>query len=534
MAEQGKKVEVRFGAFTCSIEGYDNPVEQMREILGMMQRMITETPALAEADPDFDAQQIESAMSGKTGEGDQSTTPGVVVIRSSEASEEASGADDAEAADQEAEEIPEAADPEAVPERADEADTNETLPDSDPFTFLANSVTPKHTDRVSGLERASEQAAASLHDGRHTEADTAPVEVEPQPVAEFEDFSAEPEEATEEITRKVEAEPEAEPRVSKNIFGTPEPSPAATEPGEGFNIFASPTMRATSDTPQTAPSQPVEPVVPVQESPVDEPIRQEPATAAQMEAAEDKPEPKEKRPAIGFDIRKAFSRLSRDRKQDKPDASTDAASTTTTAIATPQASAPTDEPEAPAPRASRETVNVTSIFAPPKPEEPASTGSATDQAQESAPTTTTPAPENDAPKAPSRFESLLSRVHGEPMVGAPADPAPADVAPIEEPEQLWPEPAELAQRGGDLSVSGQLAASAAWLTIVQGKSRITRREVMEVLEKIPTETPRALADRIKGFGKLVRSGTLILVDDGLFALAQNERERFRSMIDPQV
>ena len=74
MAEQGKKVEVRFGAFQCSIEGYDNPTEQMREILGMMQRMIAETPQLAEADPGFDADRIGDALS----EGD-TATPGIVV-----------------------------------------------------------------------------------------------------------------------------------------------------------------------------------------------------------------------------------------------------------------------------------------------------------------------------------------------------------------------------------------------------------------------------------------------------------------------
>ena len=76
-----------------------------------------------------------------------------------------------------------------------------------------------------------------------------------------------------------------------------------------------------------------------------------------------------------------------------------------------------------------------------------------------------------------------------------------------------------------------IASAAAWLTLEQGKSRLTRREVMEVLEQIPSGGPRALADRIKGFGKLVRSGTLILVDDGVFAMAQNERERFQSLIN---
>ena len=53
----------------------------MREILGMMQRMITETPALAEADPKFDASRLEDAIAN---EDPDSPTPGIVVIRNSD------------------------------------------------------------------------------------------------------------------------------------------------------------------------------------------------------------------------------------------------------------------------------------------------------------------------------------------------------------------------------------------------------------------------------------------------------------------
>ena len=77
MTDSAKKVEVRFGAFACTIEGYDDPVAQMREVLAMMQRMISETPALAEA-AEFNADDVKDALK----EGD--TTPGVVVIRSAD------------------------------------------------------------------------------------------------------------------------------------------------------------------------------------------------------------------------------------------------------------------------------------------------------------------------------------------------------------------------------------------------------------------------------------------------------------------
>ena len=48
---------------------------------------------------------------------------------------------------------------------------------------------------------------------------------------------------------------------------------------------------------------------------------------------------------------------------------------------------------------------------------------------------------------------------------------------------------------------------------------------------LPGEHPRTLEARIKGFGKLVRSGTLMLVEDGAFAMPPRERERFRELID---
>ncbi len=77
-----------------------------------------------------------------------------------------------------------------------------------------------------------------------------------------------------------------------------------------------------------------------------------------------------------------------------------------------------------------------------------------------------------------------------------------------------------------------MAVAAAWLTLVEGKPRFTRREVMETFERLPGDHPRTLEDRIKGFGRLVRASTLILVDDGVFAMAQTERERYQALLDP--
>ena len=163
--------------------------------------------------------------------------------------------------------------------------------------------------------------------------------------------------------------------------------------------------------------------------------------------------------------------------------------------------------------------------------------------------TQTPEPEPETPG--SRFRQLLSRVHGATTMGAPGeesaaaqqsqseadlvsetDPEAADGSDAAEAAPSLPQvsPQQIAQIVEAETVAEQLASAAAWLTLVEGQNRFTRREVMTVLETIPTDEPRELADRIKGFGKLVRSGVLVLIDDGVFAMAQGDRERFQVLI----
>jgi hypothetical protein len=126
----------------------------------------------------------------------------------------------------------------------------------------------------------------------------------------------------------------------------------------------------------------------------------------------------------------------------------------------------------------------------------------------------------DAP-ALGRFSALFARLGGRagPEPRAPSDPS-GEAG-----------PARLADRAGARSVPDLLAVAGAWLTLVDGKPRFTRREVMEVFESLPGDHPRTLEARIKGFGQLVRSGTLLLVGDGLFAMAQADRDRFQAMLD---
>ncbi|MEM9139634.1 MAG: hypothetical protein AAGB15_07355, partial [Pseudomonadota bacterium] len=84
MADTGKKVEVRYGAFSCVIEGYDDPVAELRDVLGLMQRMISETPEMAQIATDFDAERVQDVLRDE-GEAGAEGSPGVVVIRTSDA-----------------------------------------------------------------------------------------------------------------------------------------------------------------------------------------------------------------------------------------------------------------------------------------------------------------------------------------------------------------------------------------------------------------------------------------------------------------
>jgi len=51
-----------------------------------------------------------------------------------------------------------------------------------------------------------------------------------------------------------------------------------------------------------------------------------------------------------------------------------------------------------------------------------------------------------------------------------------------------------------------------------------------VFESIPGEHSKSLEARIKGFGKSVRNGQMIMVEDGVFGLSRTELDRFQSLL----
>lgn len=88
MSESRKKVKITLGSFACSVEGYDDPVEPMREILLMMRDIMGDAPALSGRDAigAVTLAQIEGALDESAGRF-ADNGPGTVTIRAVEGEE---------------------------------------------------------------------------------------------------------------------------------------------------------------------------------------------------------------------------------------------------------------------------------------------------------------------------------------------------------------------------------------------------------------------------------------------------------------
>ncbi len=147
-------------------------------------------------------------------------------------------------------------------------------------------------------------------------------------------------------------------------------------------------------------------------------------------------------------------------------------------------------------------------------------------------------PPRPEPAPPSRFDALVARYRRK--ADAEGD-APRTIPPAPEADEdkqvrtvsaaaTGLSPADLAKRADAVTVPEFLTAAAAWIMLVEGRPRFGRRDVMDVFERIPGDHPRSLEARIKGFGKLVRGGALVLVDEGQFALEAGELKRYEALV----
>jgi len=90
--------------------------------------------------------------------------------------------------------------------------------------------------------------------------------------------------------------------------------------------------------------------------------------------------------------------------------------------------------------------------------------------------------------------------------------------------------AGLAERAGAQAVPDLMVAAAAWMVLIKGQTQFTRREVLDVFDTIPGEHEKTPESRIKGFGKAVRNGHLVMIEEGVFGIARSDLERFQSLL----
>ena len=654
MAEDGKRVEVRMGTFACTIEGYDDPISKLKEVMGLVQQMISETPALVDVSADVDNAEVQEALDAqsepvrmrKADRNDEeietipddpvpdSETDGDFTLAAAAATDVVTdGTDlDAEAVGVVEEDLgtgdvaiategARADDDPTVAAKNDrdavnifaEPDENDTVPEADRHyaevteskgldrpTDVPDDRFPETSAAFSGTEGTGNETAddarpedtgtgrrlyglgrfaAALTGRRRGEAEDA--ETEPAPNADT---------------------PKSEDTAADNGASAPDPvaAPDRVQPAEEetFNIFAdAPTPDSANQEPPASPtgdpasyktgdgpgsafleplddystpaeSQPLETAVdafdrfengdtadrthPSAHDPAEDGELDNAADAAAFALPDDKTEVEaEERAAGGF--RSLFSPRSRG----PLDAGSDERYTTIFDSAEETATGSTPSDEADVAETAEKDSPLRNIFAdpederepetdrfPPAPESGAGVDPFAPPVTEDDETPRVSAiPMNsagtatrDVPAAETgddRFGALLDRLHAGvddnsvPRMGAPGEEGEETAA---APEAAGVTAADLAEISGAETVADMLSASAAWLTLTEGKLRFSRRDVMDVFEGIPGEHPKTLEARIKGYGKLVRSGTLVLIGDGQFALAQPERDRFKALL----
>lgn len=493
MSDEPKRVDLRFGDVAISVRGFDDPVGPVKQVLRFVQRVVEETPELTKLSLTLDDDEIASLVEDvsqqlEMRDGELEITPALIV---------AAKTADVDVAEPAPAPMPPVEEPAAEPAAAVPA---EEIAEEEPE--------PEAVEEYLEAMRGPDASERIFED-----ADPEPADISEDLEAEVEthrDFGAAIEPPYDE-----QQEPEPEPRVI-NIFGDPSDRRRASEPE-----------------PDKAP-----------------PLRHGPAAAEQR--AEGDP--------LSFLRRRTDAAAT-------PQEDIPAAETATNIFAEPEATPAEDtgaglaamdeqahrQEEAPAPELTEPEPGPVNIFAEntevtpqdPAPIDPVPLDGDFDR--QSILRVTEPGADHDPghngaapapPKGSSRFEALVARYRRDPGhadgAGSAGGAMPAP-PPIESPAAGVTATAaisagDLARSAGATTVPELLGAAAAWLSVIKGQNRFARRDVMAVFDEIPGDHARSLEARIKGYGKLVRNGVLVLVDDGMFALSEDERERFKDLL----
>jgi len=580
MSDRERRIDVRVGDFALSVQGFEDPIRPMKQVVRLLQRVLEETPELSRTGIDLDddlVRELLADVSARSGLPEErlDIVPGLVVaarmegdaVRPAEAAlaasmalTESAGSARAMPAGQPQQGIFPAdgnasdggIDPDDVAGIAD--DTMDNTADDRAEDDAGDDDTRPHAGPTGFALRAASTSLPAMADDRHTEADpedpasadgfTQAFAETSEPEADVADPAqaetprlpwqhSEDDDAPDEMTdaddaaswnAEVEAaisqraeQPMAERSRVVNIFEKPGAAPSdADEAGENVD-----STRYDADTAAEVSDLIDHNANPVREESGEDSVSQEPPSTRNIFAAPSAPAPPagaaqeiDEPPRPGASEYDGPAEPSRFTPMDEPE---ERAPSRVNIFARP--AAPTAEPEPSAWSSSREDDEAADDGAEPE-AEPGMAG------------------ERDGSR---RFQALADRLRSaeaETTHSLPPDQSwrsdadgSADApheAPYELQSQLTPE--ELARRDGASTVTDLLACSAAWLTLVQGEERFARRDVMAVFDEIPGDHPRSLEARIKGYGKLVRNGVIVLVDEGQFALSEEERDRVSRLL----
>lgn len=91
-------------------------------------------------------------------------------------------------------------------------------------------------------------------------------------------------------------------------------------------------------------------------------------------------------------------------------------------------------------------------------------------------------------------------------------------------------PAVFARHMGAQSLQDLLEASAAYVSIVDGKAKFSRRDVMLALNDIGLDKEYTPEARLKSFRKLLTSGAIVRAEDGMFAISHATRFGYETQL----
>ncbi|NNU80250.1 hypothetical protein HMH01_07335 [Halovulum dunhuangense] len=528
--EDPRKLSVAFGSFACVIEGFEDPFPLMHEVVRYFQRMASENPGFGRFDEIADFDELAALLLDEGVDVEIAPIAGGVHVRrfalletgaapeaeqdeagpTAEMTEAAPDIDDALAADS-AEDAPEAGGAEDAPEEevADEFRQDDDAADQ---SAEAEATQDENAEAAADDAETDETVGGEQHG-----TDEAPAsDAERGTAQETDKDAARPDEAP---LRLVPSPPEAPP--SRNApLRLDNPAPADT----GAAAPAPKRLLLGPDLVRPIEPEPRPPFIDRVMGTGSEPPAEKPAMADKAQAgpsapadpgAESREEPR--RGGLG-----GFFRRSTPAEPAPP-------------TGTPTAEAPAPKPAAPVPLRAVETEPTPQAPAAEETPEPQSRGLRSllrgRPSAPAAPATAGPEPEPEPKAAAPRAamseprsgegDSLHDRLHS--SFGDLPEPVSPSAVRLEEIVAGEDDPTTIrgfARAAGAASLPEMMTAATGYLALVGGQPLVTRGQIMAAVQEIVGETPLSAEAKVKAFGKLMRSGDLVRLDDGQFMLTE--------------